>query len=101
MTGTDIAGLVLLLAVFVFVPMILMMCFSSRAHGSTPGLRECPHCGAENRAPQVHCYCCGRELILTESNAAGGTVIQRVRETDGNVTRQPTPAPSPPASKAA
>jgi hypothetical protein len=38
---------------------------------------------------------------MPESNSAAATVIQQVRETDGNMTRQPAAVQSPPVNKVA
>jgi hypothetical protein len=95
MTGTDIAGLVVLLGVFVFVPVVLMVCFSGRAHGSTPRHRECPHCGAQNDMAKERCYCCGTGLILPQSDQANVDLIQRVKQADDSRRRRKAPAQAP------
>ena len=101
MSVTDLVGLLVLLAVFVFGPLLLMWYGSNRAPASKPSLRECPYCGAQNRTAQTRCYCCGHEFILPESHEATATVIQRVRQADADRAKQPTEAHSPPASKVA
>jgi hypothetical protein len=80
LTGRDIVGLLAMLAVFVIAPTILMWCLSRRPK---PRLKECPHCGAQNRESQTRCYCCGfvfKSLSLYGAEAA--TLIQRVKQAD-------------------
>lgn len=101
LTSRDIVGLLVLLTVFVFGPMLLMWCCSRRASDSKPNLRDCPHCGAQNRAAQPRCYCCGHDFARPEPDAATATVIQRVRQADANKARQATETHIPPANKVA
>jgi len=102
MTGAELVGLLALLGVFVFAPMLLMLCCSNRAQGPKPSLRECPHCGAEYRGTPTRCYACEHQLILPVSPAEPPAIIQRVRQTDTNKARQATePTRTPPATKAA
>jgi hypothetical protein len=101
MSGIDLAGLLVLLAVFVFGPLFLMLFGSNQAHGPKPALHECPHCGAQNRATSPRCYCCDHEFILPESPQVPATVIQLVRKTDVAKAKMPAPTRSAPATRAA
>jgi len=97
LTSRDLVGLLVILAV-VFAPLVFVLCWARNIKPSSP---ECPHCGAQICGTPARCYCCGHEFILTESDEATATVIQRVREADADRAKQPTEAPSPPASKVA
>jgi hypothetical protein len=101
MSGTDLVGLLVLLAVFVFGPLFLMLFGSNRARGPKPALQECPQCGAQNRSPSARCYCCDYEFTLSEPDPTSAPVIQRVGQADTARAKQPTVAHGPAASKAA
>ena len=101
MSVTDLVGLLVLLAVFVFGPMFLMLLGSNRGHGSKPILQECPQCGAQNRTNQPRCYCCGHVLAPLESGDATATVIRRIREMDSNAAKGQAESQSPQPSKSA
>jgi len=95
----DIVGLLVLLVVFVFVPMVFVLCCSTGAHRIKPSLRVCPHCGAQNHTAKECCYCCGHGFLPPGPDAATPTVIQRVRQADRDGTGQPKTTHSAPAAK--
>lgn len=97
LTSRDFVGLLVILAV-AFTPLVVVLCFGRNMKPSPP---ECPHCGAQYRGTPTRCYCCGHEFILSESDAASATLIERVRQADSNRAKQPTEAHSSPSTKAA
>jgi hypothetical protein len=97
LTSRDLVGLLVILAV-IFSPLVFVLCFGRNIKPSPP---ECPHCGAQYRGTPTRCYCCGEAFILSESDEASATVIERVRQADANRAKQPTESHSPTAPKAA
>jgi len=88
LNSADIIGLLVLLAIFVFVPVVFALWISRRPHNSKPSLRGCPHCGAQNPNARERCYCCGFGFILPQSDEAEATVIQRVKQADDSNKRR-------------
>ena len=101
MSTAELVGLLALLAVFVFAPMLLMFCCSNLDCGPKMGLGECPDCGAEYRGTPAACYACGHKFRPLVYPAAAPTVIQRVRETEISKARSTTKVHAAPATKTA
>jgi hypothetical protein len=101
MSGSGLLAILGFLAVFVFFPLSVMFCCDHDARRPKPNLRECPQSGAQNHVAQTRCYCCELEFIPSEPIEATPTVIQRVRQADGDRAKQLTVVHSPPASKVA
>lgn len=92
MTLTDLAMLLLFLAVFVFVSLLFIQ--GGRRRPANPELQECPECGAQNHKGKERCYCCSHQLVSPQPDEPNLEVIHRVKEAEDGRGRRSVHAPT-------
>jgi hypothetical protein len=85
----------------IFIPLLVFIVFGVVAIVSIEKLRrrrprptinlshqQCPDCGSRNPKARAHCYCCGFEFVMRQTEGTEVTVIHQVRQADNGKTKR-------------